>query len=434
MLGHRGCRLGITYPEITRMQARAIFEAALQVSKKGTPVKPEVMIPLVGHVEELRRQKKIVLDAADEVLGKSGPGVDYLVGTMIEVPRGAAHGRRDRHARLTSSPSGPTTSPRWASASSRDDAGEVPRYYIEHGILDKDPFVSLDTAGVGQLVEIGVQKGRAVKPGLKIGVCGEHGGDPSSIRFFHGVGPRLRLLLALPRPDRPARGGPGPAREARRGLKAPGGEGQGGGSMINGPRRRIGYSGFPRTSSTRSQPARSSSAPPPSSRSSWRTPSMPGRAASRVEIEAGGQRRWSGCGTTAHGMGREDARSPWSATRRPSSGISRTCSASPPTASGARRCPPSPASRTCVLRTRDDAGARRHRGGGRVHGRLVHVRDAGHPGGRRSKFGTCSAACLPAASSCAPTPPRPPMLPRPSRNWPWRVRDRVLPCGRGDAG
>jgi pyruvate,orthophosphate dikinase len=165
MLGHRGCRLGITYPEITRMQARAIFEAALQVAKKGTAVKPEVMIPLVGHVEELRRQKKIVQEVADEVLGDGKAAkVDYLIGTMIEVLTQMGFGL------------------------SRDDASRFLLHYIEHGLLDKDPFVSLDASGVGQLVTIGVQKGRSVKPDLKIGVCGEHGGDPSSIRFFHEAG------------------------------------------------------------------------------------------------------------------------------------------------------------------------------------------------------------------------------------------------------
>jgi pyruvate,orthophosphate dikinase len=187
MLGHRGCRLGITYPEITRMQARAIFEAALQVSKKGTPVKPEVMIPLVGHVEELRRQKTIVLEVAGEVLGKSGSGVEYTVGTMIEVPRGAV--TADEIALEADFFSfGTNDLTQMGFGLSRDDAGKFLGYYQEQGIIEKDPFVSLDTGGVGQLVEIGVKKGRAAKPGLKIGVCGEHGGDPASIRFFHAVG------------------------------------------------------------------------------------------------------------------------------------------------------------------------------------------------------------------------------------------------------
>ncbi len=187
MLGHRGCRLGITYPEITRMQARAIFEAAAQVAKKGTPVKPEVMIPLVGHVEELRRQKKIVIEEATAVLAGGTSGVEYLVGTMIEVPRGAL--TADEIAKEADFFSfGTNDLTQMGFGLSRDDAGKFLGYYQEAGIIEKDPFVSIDVSGIGQLVEIGVKKGRSVKPKLKIGVCGEHGGDPASIRFFHQVG------------------------------------------------------------------------------------------------------------------------------------------------------------------------------------------------------------------------------------------------------
>jgi len=190
MLGHRGCRLGITYPEITRMQARAIFEAALQVAQKGTPVKPEVMIPLVGHVEELKRQKAIVEEVAREVLGGAkakGTKVEYLIGTMIEVPRGALTADEiAKEAEFFSFGTNDLT--QMGFGLSRDDAGRFLSHYIEHGLLEKDPFVSIDAAGVGQLVSIGVKKGRATKPKLKIGVCGEHGGDPSSIRFFHEAG------------------------------------------------------------------------------------------------------------------------------------------------------------------------------------------------------------------------------------------------------
>ncbi len=187
MLGHRGCRLGITYPEITRMQARAIFEAALQVSRKGIPVKPEVMIPLVGHVEELKRQKAIVLQAAHDVLGQNGSGVEYLIGTMIEVPRGAM--TADEIAKEADFFSfGTNDLTQMGFGLSRDDASKFLLYYQEHGLLEKDPFVTIDAAGVGLLVKMGVQKGRSVKKNLKIGVCGEHGGDPSSIRFFHEVG------------------------------------------------------------------------------------------------------------------------------------------------------------------------------------------------------------------------------------------------------
>jgi len=187
MLGHRGCRLGITYPEITRMQARAIFEAAVQVARKGIAVKPEVMIPLVAHVEELRRQKQIVLEEARNVLGKDGAGVEYLIGTMIEVPRGALTADEiAKEAEFFSFGTNDLT--QMGFGLSRDDAGKFLLYYQEHGLLERDPFVSLDTGGIGQLVQIGVHKGRKVKSDLKIGVCGEHGGDPSSIRFFHEVG------------------------------------------------------------------------------------------------------------------------------------------------------------------------------------------------------------------------------------------------------
>jgi len=187
MLGHRGCRLGITYPEITKMQARAIFEAALQVARKGIPVKPEVMIPLVGHVEELKRQKKIVQEVAQEVLGRDGSGVEFKIGTMIEVPRGALTADDiAREAEFFSFGTNDLT--QMGFGLSRDDAGKFLNYYIEHGVLDKDPFISLDASGVGQLVEIGVKKGRQASPGLKIGICGEHGGDPASIRFFHSAG------------------------------------------------------------------------------------------------------------------------------------------------------------------------------------------------------------------------------------------------------
>ena len=187
MLGHRGCRLGITYPEITRMQARAIFEAAVQVAKKGIPVKPEIMIPLVGHVEELRRQKKIVLEEAKNVLGGNGAQVEYLVGTMIEVPRGAVTADEiAKEAEFFSFGTNDLT--QMGFGLSRDDAGKFLGHYIEAGIVDKDPFVTLDASGVGKLVEIGVQKGRSAKSQLKIGVCGEHGGDPASIHFFHKTG------------------------------------------------------------------------------------------------------------------------------------------------------------------------------------------------------------------------------------------------------
>jgi pyruvate,orthophosphate dikinase len=145
------------------------------------------MIPLVGHVEELKRQKAIVLEAANEVLGKDGSGVEYLIGTMIEVPRGAMTADEiAKEAEFFSFGTNDLT--QMGFGLSRDDAGKFLLYYQEHGLLEKDPFVTIDAAGVGLLVMTGVQKGRSVKKNLKIGVCGEHGGDPSSIRFFHAAG------------------------------------------------------------------------------------------------------------------------------------------------------------------------------------------------------------------------------------------------------
>jgi pyruvate,orthophosphate dikinase len=187
MLGHRGCRLGITYPEVTKMQARAVFQAAKQVAKRGIEVRPEFMIPLVGYSEELRRQKVICQEVAEEVLGKDGSGVEYLIGTMIEVPRGALTADEvAKEAEFFSFGTNDLT--QMGSGLSRDDAGKFLAIYQDIGILDKDPFVSLDASGIGALVDIGVKKGRATKPNLKIGVCGEHGGDPASIHFFHEVG------------------------------------------------------------------------------------------------------------------------------------------------------------------------------------------------------------------------------------------------------
>jgi pyruvate, orthophosphate dikinase len=183
------------------------------VAKKGIPVKPEVMIPLVGHVEELKAQKRIVLEVAAEVLGDAS-GVDYLVGTMIEVPRGAL--TADEVAREADFFSfGTNDLTQMGFGLSRDDAGRFLTQYLEMGLLEKDPFISLDTSGVGQLVEIGVRKGREAKPGLKIGVCGEHGGDPASIRFFHAAGldyvscspyrvPIARLAAAQAQLEQPA--------------------------------------------------------------------------------------------------------------------------------------------------------------------------------------------------------------------------------------
>jgi pyruvate,orthophosphate dikinase len=164
-----------------------VFEAAAIVQKEGIKVKPEIMIPLVGFKKELDLQLEVVHQAAREVQAERKVKFDYLVGTMIEVPRGAV--TADEIAKEADFFSfGTNDLTQMGFGLSRDDAGKFLGYYQEHGILEKDPFVSLDASGVGKLVEIGVQKGRQAKPGLKIGVCGEHGGDPASIRFFHAVG------------------------------------------------------------------------------------------------------------------------------------------------------------------------------------------------------------------------------------------------------
>ncbi len=189
MLGHRGCRLGISYPEITEMQARAVFEAAAAVktAKKPVDVKPEVMIPLVGFKQELANQVEIVHRVAAEVMEAKGVQIDYSVGTMIEVPRGAI--TADEIADVAQFFSfGTNDLTQTTLGLSRDDMGGFFDDYREKEIFTQNPFASLDQGGVGQLVKIAVEKGRGKKPGLKLGICGEHGGDPASIRFFHQVG------------------------------------------------------------------------------------------------------------------------------------------------------------------------------------------------------------------------------------------------------
>ena len=187
MLGHRGVRLGITYPEITEMQARAIFEAACQLAKEGFKVTPEVMIPLVGHVKELRDQKIIVNRVAAEVMKQAGVKIKYLVGTMIEVPRGALTAD-EIAAEAEFFSFGTNDLTQMTCGFSRDDAGTFLPSYVEKKIYADDPFISLDTAGVGKLMRIAVQLGRTVKTELKMGICGEHGGDPASISFCHDLG------------------------------------------------------------------------------------------------------------------------------------------------------------------------------------------------------------------------------------------------------
>jgi len=187
MLGHRGCRLGVTYPEITEMQARAIFEAACRVAARGKRVVVEVMIPLVAHVEELRRQAHIVRRVAQEVFHAEGRAVPFLVGTMIELPRAALTADElGQEAEFFSFGTNDLTQTTFGL--SRDDAGRFLPFYIEHGILPGDPFQVLDQDGVGKLITMAVRLGRGVRPELKVGICGEHGGEPSSVKFCHGSG------------------------------------------------------------------------------------------------------------------------------------------------------------------------------------------------------------------------------------------------------
>jgi pyruvate,orthophosphate dikinase len=187
MLGHRGCRLGVVFPEITEMQARAIFEAAVNVQKKGCTVLPEVMIPLVADVTELKLQSDVVRRVAAEVCTKNNLKLDYLVGTMIELPRAAL--TADRIAEVAEFFSfGTNDLTQTTFGISRDDSGKFLPFYIENRIFKDDPFQVLDQQGVGQLVKMGTEKGRKTRQDLKVGICGEHGGEPSSVHFCHHVG------------------------------------------------------------------------------------------------------------------------------------------------------------------------------------------------------------------------------------------------------
>jgi pyruvate,orthophosphate dikinase len=187
MLGHRGCRLGITYPEITEMQARAIFEAAVEVSKKGVKVYPEIMIPLVATLKEMANQGAIVRRVAEEVFKEKGTRVDYLVGTMIELPRAALVADEiAKEAEFFSFGTNDLTQTTFGF--SRDDVNKVLPTYLAEGILKQDPFAALDREGVGQLVKMATERGRKTRPTLKVGICGEHGGEPSSVEFCYQVG------------------------------------------------------------------------------------------------------------------------------------------------------------------------------------------------------------------------------------------------------
>ena len=187
MLGHRGCRLGITYPEIYEMQAQAIFEAALEISKTGESIIPEIMIPLIVTKDELKRLKNLVDQTAEKVFAKAGRTLPYISGTMIELPRAAlmAHEIAQEAAFFSFGTNDLTQT---TLGMSRDDAGSFLPAYVEKGLFRKDPFVSIDQEGVGQLIAMAAEKGRSVRPDIKLGICGEHGGDPDSIAFCESVG------------------------------------------------------------------------------------------------------------------------------------------------------------------------------------------------------------------------------------------------------
>ena len=187
MLGHRGCRLGITYPEITEMQTRAIIEAAINCERRGLKVHPEIMVPLVGSLKELQNQADVITRTAAKVFEEQGTSVRYKIGTMIEVPRAAL--TADKIAEVADFFSfGTNDLTQMTFGFSRDDAPKFLKFYKEHGVIKVDPFEVLDQEGVGQLVEMGVKKGRATNPDLKVGICGEHGGEPSSVKFCAKLG------------------------------------------------------------------------------------------------------------------------------------------------------------------------------------------------------------------------------------------------------
>jgi pyruvate,orthophosphate dikinase len=187
MLGHRGCRLGITFPEITEMQGRAIFEAAVKAMRRGIDVKPEIMVPLVSNVTEFDNQRAILEETARQVLGAMGEKVDYLIGTMIELPRAALTADEiAKSAEFFSFGTNDLTQTTYGL--SRDDAGRFLPSYVEQGIFTDDPFQVLDSRGVGRLIRIAVEDGRKIRPDLKIGICGEHGGEPKSVSLCHEMG------------------------------------------------------------------------------------------------------------------------------------------------------------------------------------------------------------------------------------------------------
>ena len=188
MLGHRGCRLAVTYPEIAEMQTRAVIEAAINVKKAtGLDIEPEIMIPLVGMVNELKFVKNVVTKTADEIIAQSGVEMKYMVGTMIEIPRAAVTADEiAQEAEFFSFGTNDLT--QMGFGFSRDDVGKILNAYYDKKIMERDPFASLDQDGIGQLVKMAVEKGKKTRPDIKLGVCGEHGGDPASVEFFHKIG------------------------------------------------------------------------------------------------------------------------------------------------------------------------------------------------------------------------------------------------------
>ncbi|MCK5139208.1 MAG: pyruvate, phosphate dikinase, partial [Thermodesulfovibrionia bacterium] len=187
MLGHRGCRLGITFPEIYEMQVQAIIEAACELSKQKIKVIPEIMIPLVSHVKELEAMRDVAITVAERVQKEYKEKVPYTVGTMIELPRACV--TSDEIAAIADFYSfGTNDLTQTVYGLSRDDSGRFLPYYVEKGILEEDPFISIDIEGVGSFMRIAVEKGKKVKKNLKLGICGEHGGEPKSVEFCHTIG------------------------------------------------------------------------------------------------------------------------------------------------------------------------------------------------------------------------------------------------------
>ncbi len=188
MMGHRGCRLAVSYPEIAEMQTRAVIEAAIDVkTRKGYDIVPEIMIPLIGEVKELKYVKNIVTEIADKIIKESGTDMKYMVGTMIEIPRAALTADEiAKEAEFFSFGTNDLT--QMTFGFSRDDAGNFLKHYYDKSIYESDPFARLDQVGVGKLVKMAADLGKSTRPDIKLGICGEHGGDPSSVEFCHEVG------------------------------------------------------------------------------------------------------------------------------------------------------------------------------------------------------------------------------------------------------